>query len=147
MQERRTGDAMGTTSRRTVLAAGAGPATASLLPVSIASAAAAAPAKLGLRLPAPSGPFPVGTTDLHLVDRSRADPYVTSQPYRELMVNLTYPASPGGRGPRASWLTPGWATRADETFAFVRVGFATRGGGAIPRRRSRPSSPVVRAVR
>ncbi|MBU2668927.1 hypothetical protein KOI35_35995 [Actinoplanes bogorensis] len=106
---------MGTLSRRAVLAGAMGVAATVTLPVPIASAAVP---KLRLRLPAPRGRYPVGSTDLHLVDRSRPDPYVTTQPYRELMVNLTYPAR-SSDGARASWLTPGWATQADETFAFV----------------------------
>ncbi|HUQ55609.1 alpha/beta hydrolase [Lentzea sp.] len=48
-----------------------------------------------LRLPGPSGPLPVGTTELHLVDNARTDPW-TGAP-RELMVSLSYPALPDGR--------------------------------------------------
>jgi dienelactone hydrolase len=60
-----------------------------------ARAAAVAPRRtgpVGLRLPAPSGPHPVGTVALHLVDASRADPWVTSRPYREIMIGIRYPA-------------------------------------------------------
>ncbi|MEO3819023.1 hypothetical protein [Plantactinospora sp. B24E8] len=39
------------------------------------------------RLPAPTGPYPVGTTELHLVDHDRADPWVADRP-RELMISL-----------------------------------------------------------
>src|SRR5262245_45354427 len=45
-----------------------------------------------LRLPRPTGPFPVGTTEVHLVDHGRDDPYVPGRP-RELMISLWYPAS------------------------------------------------------
>ncbi|WP_431935441.1 hypothetical protein [Micromonospora sp. RP3T] len=34
----------------------------------------------------------MGTVDLHLVDRSRADPWTASPVDRELMVSLWYPA-------------------------------------------------------
>ena len=50
-----------------------------------------------LALPVPTGPYPVGVTDLHLVDRHRADPWVPAE-RRELMVSLWYPAAdPHGR--------------------------------------------------
>ncbi|TDW18644.1 alpha/beta hydrolase family protein [Kribbella kalugense] len=45
-----------------------------------------------LRFPRPTGPFPVGTTELHLVDQDRDDPYVPGRP-RELMISVWYPAS------------------------------------------------------
>ena len=41
-------------------------------------------------LPAPTGPAPVGTTDLHLVDTDREDPWFGGD--REIMVTLWYPA-------------------------------------------------------
>ncbi|MFC4591895.1 alpha/beta hydrolase family protein [Sphaerisporangium corydalis] len=57
------------------------------------------------RLPAPTGPHPVGTTSLYLKDTSRPDPWVPEVKARELMVTLWYPAtSPGGR--RARYMTP-----------------------------------------
>ncbi|CCH31537.1 hypothetical protein ABZ816_04565 [Actinosynnema sp. NPDC047251] len=98
-----------TLSRRTALAA---LATTALLPATALSpATASARDRVRLRLPAPSGPYAVGTTSTHLVDRSRADPYVTDQPYRELMATVTYPAR--GGGPPAPWLTPGWVEHAE----------------------------------
>ncbi|WP_373301965.1 hypothetical protein [Streptomyces eurythermus] len=39
----------------------------------IADPAAAKSAMTRLRLPVPTGPYPVGTVQLHLVDRSRPD--------------------------------------------------------------------------
>ncbi|GAA5201646.1 alpha/beta hydrolase [Rugosimonospora acidiphila] len=51
-------------------------------------------------LPALTGPYRVGTASLHLIDRSRPDPWVDDPPYRELMVSLFYPAS--GTAGRAS---------------------------------------------
>ncbi|MFI6301136.1 alpha/beta hydrolase family protein [Amycolatopsis thailandensis] len=56
--------------------------------VSLASPASAAPR---LTLPPPTGSYPVGSTDLHLVDKARQDPWVPSGP-RELMVSMFYPA-------------------------------------------------------
>ncbi|WP_327266386.1 alpha/beta hydrolase [Streptomyces sp. NBC_01232] len=64
-----------------------------------AGPAAAAPAAAGaenrhdsrVELPRPTGRFAVGREDLHLVDRSRTDPWAGSGP-RELMVTMRYPA-------------------------------------------------------
>ena len=51
---------------------------------------------LGVALPPPTGPFPVGVQDFHLVD-DRPDPWVPDRD-RELMVSAWYPAlAPLGR--------------------------------------------------
>ncbi|MFC4997779.1 alpha/beta hydrolase family protein [Dactylosporangium cerinum] len=55
-------------------------------------------------LPAPTGPFPVGTVPLHLVDRSRPDPLTGPPHHRELMASVWYPARDAARHPRAQWL-------------------------------------------
>jgi predicted dienelactone hydrolase len=60
-----------------------------------AAGAAGATAAPTLRLPSLSGPARVGTRVLHLVDRSRLDRSFRSG-RRELMVQIWYPASPGG---------------------------------------------------
>ncbi|TGB13330.1 alpha/beta hydrolase family protein [Streptomyces palmae] len=65
-------------------------------------------------LPAPSGPHRVGTTSLHLVDRSRHDPWVPNQPYRELMVSIRYPARDTGGHPAAPLMLPGEAAAYDQ---------------------------------
>ncbi|MFF9427979.1 alpha/beta hydrolase family protein [Streptomyces sp. NPDC014746] len=57
-----------------------------------------------LRLPPPTGPWPVGTVALHLVDGSRPDPLLPAKPYRELMAGLWYPAEPCAGHPTAPWL-------------------------------------------
>ncbi|WP_236652025.1 alpha/beta hydrolase family protein [Streptacidiphilus neutrinimicus] len=46
-----------------------------------------------LSIPAPTGKYAVGTFSMHLVDRSRTDPYVPGTAPRELMVSVWYPAS------------------------------------------------------
>ena len=77
-----------------------------------ARAAAAEPRSAGpvrLALPAPGGPYPVGTVSLRLVDASRADPWVVSRPYRELMVGIRYPARTAGGCPAAPQMLPGEA--------------------------------------
>jgi hypothetical protein len=108
-------------TRRALLATGlAAAALPALGPTRAAATMGDGRLRLGL-LP-PDGPYPVGTTTLYLVDRSRPDPWVTTQPYRELAVTLTYPArlAPGHR--RADWLTPGWAADAAEVMANMVPG-------------------------
>ncbi|MFC8954318.1 alpha/beta hydrolase family protein [Streptomyces sp. NPDC057101] len=61
-----------------------------------------APAVTRAVLPAPTGPYSVGSTILPLVDRSRTDPWVPTADGRALMVTLHYPAArPGGGRPAA----------------------------------------------
>ncbi|MFE0172183.1 alpha/beta hydrolase family protein [Streptomyces sp. NPDC059002] len=57
--------------------------------------AAADKAVAPLELPRPTGPFAVGRDTLHLVDKSRRDPWVPSAGARELMTSVYYPARPG----------------------------------------------------
>ncbi|MFI1676224.1 alpha/beta hydrolase family protein [Streptomyces sp. NPDC020607] len=54
-----------------------------------------------LRLPRPTGPYAVGRDTLHLVDRSRPDPWVPSAGARELMTSVYYPGRHGGGHPTA----------------------------------------------
>ncbi|MCR3750546.1 Alpha/beta hydrolase family protein [Lentzea californiensis] len=89
-----------------VVAAGA-------LTVALAVPAVAAP--VPLTLPTPSGPFPVGTTELHLVDETRTDPWAPGRS-RELMISLWYPATPSFRAP-VRHLSPGIAAFYDQTAA------------------------------
>ena len=70
-----------------------------------ASALAHAPSPR-LRLPAPTGRHRLGTTSLHLVDPSRPDPWVPGIPFRELMIQLWYPAAVVDGYPRAPYMTP-----------------------------------------
>ena len=72
-----------------------------------------APEPVRLTLPAPSGPYPVGTVALRLVDPNRPDPWV-ARPYRELMVSVRYPAEQVSGHPRAPQMAPG------EAAAFAR---------------------------
>ncbi|MER5811261.1 alpha/beta hydrolase [Streptomyces sp. NPDC002033] len=80
------------------------------LPLAGAPAALAAPAAApdtrvsGPELPRPTGRFAVGQEDLHLVDRSRTDPWAHSGP-RELMVTLRYPAERGTGGAPAPYMS------------------------------------------
>ncbi|MFD4634948.1 hypothetical protein ACFVYR_36230 [Streptomyces sp. NPDC058284] len=93
--------------------------TAGALPASASapSASATAPAT-AVHLPAPTGPHDIGTVSARLVDRSRHDPWVRSQPYRELMISVWYPAAPDHAGSghrRARYMEPGAAARWDAT--------------------------------
>lgn len=65
-------------------------------------------------LPAPTGPYEIGRTTLHLVDHHRRDPW-TPDRARELMATVTYPARHVGRYPPAPWFSPAVAASA-ETF-------------------------------
>ncbi|MER5885488.1 alpha/beta hydrolase [Streptomyces sp. NPDC001941] len=68
-------------------------------PAPIATAATDGPrSQAPLRIPAPTGARPVGAAVLHLVDRSRQDPWVPTADGRELMVTLHYPAARPGDG-------------------------------------------------
>ncbi|MGP3919152.1 alpha/beta hydrolase family protein [Nonomuraea sp. 10N515B] len=58
-----------------------------------------------LALPEPTGPKPVGTTSLHLIDSSRPDPWNPNAGERELLVTLWYPARKA-TGERAPYVTP-----------------------------------------
>ncbi|WP_310738877.1 lipase [Microbispora sp. H10830] len=75
-----------------------------------------------LSLPAPSGPLPVGTVSVRLVDRSRPDPWATGRPYRELMVSVWYPASRAQGHPVSPHLPPLVAADLDATSAPALLG-------------------------
>lgn len=93
-------------------------ATALALPaVLVTPSASAAPVRFSL--PAPTGPYAVGSTDLHLVDHSRQDPWVPDTT-RELMVTVRYPALPSGK-PKAPYMAPGVAKAVAEGDA-VKLG-------------------------
>ncbi|HEX6360851.1 Tat pathway signal protein [Actinophytocola sp.] len=94
-----------------------GVVVASVLATVAGPAQASEPAAVRVSLPAPSGPHQIGTVSLHLVDRSRPDPWVRSQPYRELMVSAWYPAA-STRGHRlAPYMAPEAAALFDTTRA------------------------------
>jgi dienelactone hydrolase len=61
-------------------------------------------APLKLSLPAPTGQYGVGTFSMHLVDRSRTDPYVPGNRPRELMVTVWYPAASTTGHYAAPWM-------------------------------------------
>ncbi|WP_067828167.1 alpha/beta hydrolase family protein [Actinomadura kijaniata] len=98
----------------------------SLLPsAAVAGTPRPAPAPSGVRvaLPTPTGSARLGMTELHLVDRSRPDPWVPSRPYRELMVSLWYPAKRADGYRRAPAMPPNAAAHFGRT-AAEQEGFA-----------------------
>ncbi|MFF8383275.1 alpha/beta hydrolase family protein [Streptomyces kanasensis] len=72
-------------------------ASATAAPV-LRQAAPDSPAVVGVVLPRPTGPSAVGRSTLHLVDRSRQDPWVPDRP-RELMVDVYHPARSAAGAP------------------------------------------------
>jgi predicted dienelactone hydrolase len=101
----------------------AGPASSAVSPKTGARAAGLA----RLVLPAPSGPYAVGTVALRLVDHARPDPWVASQPYRELMVSAFYPARDAAAYPVAPQMSPAAAKHFDES-----LGTPVHQGWGIP---------------
>ncbi len=95
-----------------------------------------------LALAGPTGPEAVGAVDLHLVDRSREDPWSGSGGPRELMVTVMYPArDTRGYEPRP-WLGPG-AGRA--LTARVRAMGAT-GDFVLPVTHGAEGAPAARRL-
>jgi len=76
-----------------------------LVALGLVLSATPATADPALRLPAPTGRYPVGVTSLYLKDTSRPDPWVPSVPYRALMVSLFYPAA-SANGTEQQYMTP-----------------------------------------
>ncbi|MFD7663022.1 alpha/beta hydrolase family protein [Streptomyces sp. NPDC059788] len=96
---------------------GAGVAETGARGAAQAGAHGTAPARM--TLPAPTGPYKVGTTSLHLVDGSRRDPWVADRPNRELMVSVRYPARATGSHPPAPQMLPGEAAAFDAWNNFL----------------------------
>ncbi|WP_089104985.1 alpha/beta hydrolase family protein [Streptomyces hyaluromycini] len=96
-------------TRRTALLSAVAATTLSAVSGRTASAAPRPAELVRLTLPTPSGPHPVGTVSLRLVDTARPDPWITAQPYRELMISVRYPAREAGGHPRAPQMLPGEA--------------------------------------
>ena len=117
---------------------------AALIVAFVVLLATAEPASAATRLvlPEPSGPFPVGETELHLVDPARDDPWVGGP--RELMVGVHYPAvpTPGGRAP---YMLPGAAQHFDAVTANGLLGLGTPPGTdwASVRTNARQNAPAL----
>jgi platelet-activating factor acetylhydrolase isoform II len=85
---------------------GAGAAALGLATAGCAAPPHRAGPRLRLTLPPTTGPHPIGTVSLHLVDRSRRDPWLSASRPRELMVSIWYPALDDSRYQRAPWMPP-----------------------------------------
>ncbi|MEV5828429.1 lipase [Spirillospora sp. NPDC052242] len=114
-----------------------------------AAGKAAAPATF--TLPPPTGPRAVGTTELHLVDEGRPDPWTPGRD-RELMISVWYPAAKAALGDRpvAPFLRPGVArllTGADALGVF-KAGTVDWAGGRTHAAESAPADarPGARPV-
>ncbi|TDU89267.1 platelet-activating factor acetylhydrolase isoform II [Kribbella voronezhensis] len=99
------------------------------------------PAKV--KLPAPTGRYEVGTTELHLIDHRRTDPTAPGRK-RELMVGIWYPAGDDDEGPVAKYMPAKtadavqapwvWAGLPEGTFDYAnsrthgRIGVAVESG-------------------
>lgn len=72
-------------------------------------------------LPAPTGPERLGSLDLHLVDRSREDPWAPDGGPRELVATLWYPAVHDDAAPPVPYLPPRVASFLDQSSAGVGI--------------------------
>ncbi|HSX96257.1 MAG TPA: acetylhydrolase, partial [Streptomyces sp.] len=139
----------GMTRRRMLgaaLAAGTAVPLAAMASPAWAEPGTPAPAPTRLTLPVPTGPHPVGTVQLHLVDRSRPDDIAGPGHFRELMATIWYPARDVERYPVAPWMPAGalQAFLADEGFSALEpLAPLTAGHVGAPVRRSGRRLPVV----
>ncbi|MGW5731403.1 MULTISPECIES: alpha/beta hydrolase family protein [Streptomyces] len=128
------------------LAAGAALPLAAVAGPAWATPVADAPAARRLILPAPTGPHPVGTVPLRLVDRSRPDAIAGPGHFREVMATVWYPARDVRRYPVAPWMPTG-AFRvfvADAGLSeLASMGPLTAGRVGAPVRRTVRGLPVV----
>ncbi|MEV1083837.1 alpha/beta hydrolase [Streptomyces sp. NPDC050211] len=85
-----------------------GTGTALAAPAHTPAPVAAQSDEVRLELPRPTGQSAIGRDTLHLVDKTRPDPWVPEAGARELMVSLYYPARPG-HGRTAPYMTTGEA--------------------------------------
>ncbi|WP_256107178.1 lipase [Streptomyces sp. ODS05-4] len=134
------------TSAALLLALGAGAAAASA-PTGDPAARSAAADRRPVRfdLPEPTGRHPVGSTELHLVDSRRPDPWVGGGS-RELMVGVWYPARSAGGRPPEPYMRPGAARFLDRSGSY---GLAAPGevDWASPRTHATSLAPADRRTR
>ncbi|MFD3663244.1 alpha/beta hydrolase family protein [Streptomyces sp. NPDC058659] len=118
-------------SRRTAAKGALLAAAATLLGPAAARATARPAARAGgpavLRLPAPTGPHPVGLRTFVLTDTSRDDPWVPGTGVREVKITVLYPARTVRGRPRAPQLTPVEARYFAELAPLVRPGLPAAG--------------------
>lgn len=100
--------------------------------------AATAPTGPTTSLPAPTGHRAAGTVRLHLVDRSRIDQTSPNGGFRELMVQVWYPATDTHEFPSTPYLTPLAAAH------FLTVTHPTPPGTTLPPTTGHAGAPVDR---
>ncbi|MFH8384172.1 alpha/beta hydrolase family protein [Kitasatospora sp. NPDC018058] len=97
-------------------------------------------------LPRPTGPYPIGTTSLHLTDQDREYPLKPGKP-RELMISFWYPtARPATGGDRARYMEPAAAAHfgSAESVGRANYGFeAGRTDWADVRTHARADAPAL----
>ncbi|MER6097157.1 acetylhydrolase [Streptomyces sp. NPDC001728] len=112
-------------SRRTVARGALLGAAAVLLGPAPARAAAAGP--VAPRLPAPTGPHPVGLRTYALTDTSRFDPWEPASGVREVKISVLYPARTVRGCPRVPQLTPAEAAEFADLAPWVHPGLPAGG--------------------
>ncbi|MFE6098370.1 acetylhydrolase [Streptomyces laurentii] len=112
------------TSRRTLLQGAVLGAATALLPTAARAATAPAAGPV-LRLPAPTGPHPVGLRTVHLTDPTRTDPWEGGA--REVMLTVLYPARDVQGRPRVPQLTPAAAREFADLAPLVHPGLPAPG--------------------
>ncbi|MDQ1294836.1 MAG: hypothetical protein QG608_2721 [Actinomycetota bacterium] len=89
---------------------------------------------VGLRLPRPSGPYPVGESTFELTDRKRTDPLAPDGRPRALPVQVWYPADPHGE-PNARYAPAATLALAEKHLhvcsGHLRVGLTARHAAAV----------------
>jgi hypothetical protein len=98
------------------------------LAVGLAGAAPPALAATGnspvaINLPEPTGPYPTGTTLVHLRDQNRVDPLDPQGRAREVMAQLWYPAKPAPDKQLAPYAPPGEVAGLHGTYAVPAGAF------------------------
>jgi hypothetical protein len=72
--------------------------------------------KITYTLPKPTGNYNIGTTELHLVDKTRKD-FWTGKPNRELMISIWYPTKKEYTGKKAPYMHAKSAAITDQNIA------------------------------
>jgi hypothetical protein len=95
-------------------------------------------------LPQPTGPYGIGRTTLHLVDKHRPDPWKPGR-MRELIASVTYPARRLDRYPRSRWFSPALAALLEDSLAAAPTNVPPGSVNlARARAHSRAEAPVER---
>lgn len=97
-------------------------ALATVLPAAAVAAVGPTVKPAPLSLPAPTGRYEVGEVPVHLVDRSRPDPWHSGHNHRELMISVYYPTKRAAGRPAAPYMLPKAAAHFDSVTANDYLG-------------------------